>query len=149
MKIILVLLLLLTLPILAHADNYLDINVGCYHWDRQAVKEYNFNENNFGIAYEHDNGNFLETIGYYNNSLRVNSDYALVGYEPIKLGSVKLGVIGGVITGYKYKSAPFVPAIGAIATYNTSFGGINLIATPNYKSMGVYGFLGLQLKIKF
>ena len=133
------------------ADLYLNQNVAAYHLDRQATREKNFNESNFGLGLERNDGNSLQMIGSYKNSMNKISYYALVGYTPLvvdsKYGSFKAGVIGGLVTGY---DIPVVPALGALMSYQYKDIGVNLTVTPNatIKDTKAYGFLGLQMKYK-
>ena len=158
-----------------------DANLHAYHFDRQAVKDYHFNENNLGLGLEVSNDVFSFRIGQYHNSIWRNSTYLLFGYTPFQFDitskdRVNLGPIGGVVSGYledttvqvpytitdpvrgfqstRYRTEDtqkprgFMPAAGLLLSYEHDHKwGVNVIAVPNVKRAGVYGFLGIQARI--
>jgi len=134
-------------------NSSIDMNLSAYHWnrDKKAVKDYN--EVNTGVGITYAKGDTRYMLGQYLNSLRHNSNYALVGKTLLDtdtlIGKFGLGVVGGGITGYPL--ADVVPALGLLGTYDTKNFGVNLIATPNVKvgDKDVDGFLGLQGRYKF
>ena len=131
---------------------YLDQNLAAYHWDRNAVKEKNFNEVNPGLGIEYDNGKWRGMLGNYLNSMRGNSNYGLLGYTPIikntDYGTFKAGMIGGGVTGY---DLPIAPVAGLLGSYQNGKFGLNLMAVPDAEIGGkkAYGFAGLQARYKF
>lgn len=133
-------------------NSFLDGSVAAYHFNRDAVKQQNLNENNKGFGLEHDSGKWRQMLGYYDNSYNKHSNYALLGYTPLKydtsIGQFKLGGVGGLISGYP--NAPIVPAAGLLATYQNGRFGANLMAVPSASNNGQngYGFAGLQLRYK-
>lgn len=135
-------------------DNwYLDANLSAYHLDRDRKNQMNYNESNPGFGIEHDDGDWRQMFGQYKNSLRGNSNYALLGYTPIHYdtpyGNFKLGGVVGGITGYPY--LPLTPAAGLLGTYDYGNFGANLIVTPTVRSGDKQfdGFIGLQGRYKF
>lgn len=136
------------------ADNwYLDRNIRAYHLDRAKKDLMDYNEVNPGLGIEHDSGDWRQMFGQYKNSLRGNSNYALLGYTPLHYdtpyGNFKFGGVVGGVTGYPLM--PVVPAAGLLGTYDYGKFGANLIATPTVTVNGnqVDGFLGLQGRYKF
>jgi hypothetical protein len=125
-------------------------NIAAYHWNRDKQKQMDYNENNPGFGLEYQDGDRRYMIGQYLNSLRKNSNYALMGYTPlhadIGIGRFSAGVVGGGITGYP--TGVVTPAAGLLGSYDNGNFGVNLMAVPNAKigSTDVDGFLGLQAK---
>lgn len=146
MKLISIILLAISLPGFA-ADTYFDANLASYHWGREDVAQNNLNETNPGIGIERETGEWRQMAGFYLNSIRRTSSYALLGYVPFHTDNLNFGVIGGVVTGYFVE---VVPAAGVMATFQFSDIGVNIIAVPNAHVMhkDVNGFVGLQLRYK-
>jgi hypothetical protein len=138
--------LLLSLNVHAKDDVYVDFNVMAYHFDRSAVKKYNFNEVNPGIGITVTDGTFGKHFGMYKNSVYVESVYALASYSPIHYKGISVGVVGGGITGYKF--AIVSPAAGLIISAKYEKVGINIMIVPDAKSVDVYGFAGIQISYK-
>lgn len=141
-------ILLLAFPAPAFADEtYLDINLASYHLAREDVARRDLNESNPGIGIGRDAGDWRQMAGIYLNSIRRTSTYALVGYMPLHIGRLNIGIVGGVVTGYLVDVAP---AAGLIATLQFERIGINIIAVPNARVMHkeVNGFAGLQVRYK-
>lgn len=162
---------------------YVDLNLHAYHFDRQAKKEYDFNENNWGGGLEYTNDVIGVMAGYYRNSIWRPSWYVLARYTPVQLDitskdRVNVGIVAGALSGYMKNtmvpgftytpvlnalgatwvktptSVPgqeprgFMPAAGLIVSYEHEHKwGVNLIAVPNVKSAGIYGFLGIQGRV--
>jgi len=132
---------------------YLTRNIAAYHLDREKTKEKDYNESNPGWGLEYQDGDKRYMIGQYLNSLRNNSNYALMGYTPYHydtgMGMLSGGVVGGAVTGYPYM--PVTPAAGLLGTYENGKFGANLMLTPTVTVDGKSndGFLGLQGKYKF
>jgi hypothetical protein len=124
----------------------LNLNLIAYHWDRRAVQDKHLNEVNPGIGLSWISGDIHKIVGVYKNSDSTNSIYALLAYTPIKIGTAKLGVVGGVVTGY---AAPYTPAAGFYAVLPvTERISVNITAVPDIKSIKCYGFAGFQLSFK-
>ncbi|HDR9236665.1 TPA: hypothetical protein QDB43_000350 [Burkholderia vietnamiensis] len=162
---------------------YVDVNLHAYHFDRQAKKEYDFNENNWGGGLEYTNDVVGVMAGYYRNSLRDPSWYVLGRYTPLQFDltskdRLNLGIVAGALSGYKkntmvpgftytpilnglgatwvktptsvpgQKPRGFMPAAGVLLSYEHNHQwGVNVIAVPNVKSAGIYGFLGFQARV--
>ena len=123
--------------------DYINQNLAAYHWERDAVKKYNLNENNPGIGFERDYGLSRLMVGGYKNSDRKNSLYALLGYTPVEINNLKAGVFGGGVTGY---DRPVIPAAGLLFSYQGKDLGANVMLTPNVPRQNIHGFAGLQLR---
>ena len=130
----------------ARADTYINLNVAAYHFDREAVKVYNFNEQNWGGGVHYTTGDVGVMGGMYTNSILRPSWYLLGTYTPVRVSDFKLGLIGGGVSGYEL--APVIPAFGLFGQYTSGRYGVNLIVTPDVKEYAVYGFIGLQFTIK-
>lgn len=93
-----------------------------------------------GIGIERDHAQ----LGVYRNSNCRTSLYAAQAWLPLSVGAVKLGLIGGAVTGY---ASAVTPVAALAATYERKSWGWNLIAIPpTGESSG--GVAWLQLKIK-
>lgn len=127
--------------------NYLNVNVAARHFDREATQRLGLNEVNPGIGLEQEDGDIHKMAGYYKNSFNRPSVYGLIGYTPLDVGGVKVGVVGGGATGYLM---PVTPVAGLMGTYQHGDTGVNVTVVPNV-SMGnskAYGFAGIQLRHK-
>ena len=131
----------------AIADNYLVINAGAHHWNRDQVHSQDLNERNFGIGFEHGDADRILAIGYYRNSLDRISTYAIYGWTPLHAGPFKAGAIVGYVSGYPV--APIVPAVGLVIAAQYQKVGVNVLMVPSVDSLHVAGFAGFQLKYKF
>ena len=72
------------------------LNVGGFsrHFDRQA----GHNENNLGLGVEYRTSSELSFMaGSYRNSVRKNTTYAAVNWQPLSMGSFKLGAAVGLM----------------------------------------------------
>lgn len=94
---------------------YVDANLHAYHFDRQAVKEYHFNENNLGVGLEWVRGDVWRImVGQYHNSIWRNATYFLAGYTPLAVAitdkdHVNIGVVAGALSGYTENAQVQVP----------------------------------------
>ena len=97
-----------------------------------------------GLGYEHSQSeNWRYQVGFYRNSQCRWSTYIAEAWLPIKLAALKLGLIGGAVTGY---SAPILPAGGLVASYEPKNSpGFNLIFIPPAGESGK-GVLWGQIK---
>lgn len=55
--------------------------------------------------------------GLYSNSIGNLSKYAFAGWQPLQLGQVKLGVIAGVVDGYRMNNGGATPMAALVASY--------------------------------
>lgn len=164
---------------------YVDANLHAYHFDRDAVHKYGFNENNFGGGLEFTNDVLGVMAGYYHNSIWRGSLYVLGRYSPLQLDltskdRLNAGFVFGGLSGYTeptygngyrivqepaangelmpniisarvvtgQRPRGFMPAAGALLSYEHDHAfGLNLIFVPNFRSAGIYGFMGIQARI--
>lgn len=127
----------------------LDIGLKAYHWNREAAKQYNLNEDNpgIGLRWSTSDNYYHQMLGVYKNSDRVWSKYALMAYTPVKLGNVQIGAVAGVLTGY---SSPYQPAAGLYTVVKaTEEVSVNVTMVPTIRSIKCWGFAGFQLSVKF
>jgi len=83
--------------------------------------------------------------GYYDNSNCRDSFYLAGAWLPLRLGDLRLGVIGGGVTGYR---APILPAGGLVAAYEPGKYGVNVIFIPPAGESG-QGVIWLQANLAF
>lgn len=129
----------------SRGETFVNVNAAAYHFDREAVKEHDFNENNLGLGLEYSSKNWGVLAGEYKNSLRKTSWYVLGRYSPLHFGNVDVGIVAGALTGY---AQPISPAVGLIVSAQWEKVGFNVILTPSIPEKGAYGFAGLQLRYK-
>jgi hypothetical protein len=136
------------------AGTWADLMLGSYHVKPQR----NFDDFNPGVGVECGFSDVWEgAAGYFRNSLDRPSFYAGALYWPqvARWRALRLGAIGGIISGYNYGS------IGLGATNRTGpilapaamaeFGrfGANLFLIPPIPADHLPFTLGLQLKLRF
>lgn len=110
MKNLILATIIIGLTVLSHnlkAETVIQLHTLSYHVNRAE----NFNEENYGIGVRHyvkDKYFNYVHAGTYKNSENNTSNYAGIGYEwPV--GSFKLGIKAGVITGYSLGDVlPFI-----------------------------------------
>ncbi len=134
------LLYLLTLSLLAKTQAQSRWSVAIhgvsYHLHSSDSTGYRFNDLNYGLGlrrqFPHD---LAVQAGFYYNSQRRISEYALLDWLPLKLDIVRLGAFIGTVNHYKYGQGKFLPA-GGIAL-QVPIGQANLITrfVPSYKSV--------------
>lgn len=123
------------------------LNPGFYSYHFE--KDLNLNNNNlgFGMEYRYSSVNSI-TAGRFHNSDRQISSYAAWYWQPLELGSIRLGALVGAIDGYpKAGNGDWFPMALPVASYEYKNIGISLTAVPTYKDV-VHGSLTLQLKLK-
>lgn len=143
----LIILLLISSSAFAGDATYMDINLASHHFSRNEVARQNLSEVNPGFGLERDAGEWRQMAGVYRNSIRRASAYALVGYTPLHITRLRMGLVGGAITGYEI---PVAPAVGLIASLQFDRFGVNLIMVPDAHVMHkeVNGFAGLQVRYR-
>lgn len=122
------------------------LNVGGFsrHFDRQA----NHNENNLGLGLEYRTNDELSFMaGSYYNSVRKSTTYAAVNWQPLSMGSFKLGAAVGLMNGYPAmnRGGTFFAALPMV-TYEGRRFGVNLGLIPSMKD--VDGAVILQFKVR-
>ncbi len=95
--VITLILLFLFFPCQAHE---VEIHVTSYHFDESGDDD--FNEVNIGAGYNYEiKPTIFAVAGAFNNSYEKLSIYAGAKWLPIEYKFIKLGVVGGVVTGYE------------------------------------------------
>lgn len=117
-----------------------------YHFDRSK----GYNEHNTGLGLEY---RFREdvsvTVGQYRNSVRNDTHYAAINYQPLSVGPVRIGASIGVMDGYPNmrNGGAFFAALPML-TYETKHFGVNFGVIPDVPKKGIDGAFILQLKYK-
>ena len=123
------------------------INPGMYsyHYD----KSQSFNNNNIGVGAEYRFSTVASiTIGGFKNSNSTHSNYVGIYWQPISLGPVNIGVVGGGFNGYaSTNNGGWFPAIFPAATIEGKWVGANMFFIPTVGDR-VHGAISLQLKLK-
>ena len=122
------------------------INAGAlsYHFDRN--KNYNENNDGLGMEYRLDTQTSL-MLGTIHNSLRHDSSYAAVNWQPITLGSWKFGVVMGVLNGYPgVNHGDYFGGGLPVLSYEGQRFGVNFGIIPTFGD--VDGAVVMQLKMR-
>ncbi len=86
------------------------------------------NSTTTGLGYEHSQSeNWSYQVGFYRNSNCRWSSYAAEAWMPLHFGSVAMGVLGGVVSGY---GSSILPAGGFVTSYTFKTWKLNLITIP-------------------
>jgi len=122
------------------------LNVGGFsrHFDRNR----GFNEHNFGLGIEYRTSPSLSYMaGSYYNSVRKNTTYAAVNWQPWSVGSLKVGAAIGLMNGYPAMNSGghFFAAL-PMASYEGRRFGVNLGLIPSIKNID--GAVILQFKVR-
>ena len=127
--------------------NELWLNAGMYsyHYD----KSQNFNNNNVGFGAEYRFSTVASiTVGGFKNSDSTHSNYAGIYWQPIAVGPVNIGIVGGGFNGYSStNNGGWFPAIFPAATIEGKWVGANVFFIPTVGDR-VHGAISLQLKFK-
>jgi hypothetical protein len=110
------------------SDCAIQLHVAAYH------AEPGYNNDTPGIgALCPINGDWSLAAGTYFNSVRKQSAYAGAAWQPLKLGPVKAGLYGGLVTGYSEGAMPFA---AAVLSFNLWRGvDAHLIAVPKVEGL--------------
>lgn len=129
------------------SKNELWMNAGMYsyHYD----KSQSFNNNNIGIGAEYRFSTVASlTVGGFKNSNSTHSNYVGIYWQPIALGPIKLGLVGGGFNGYSAtNNGGWFPAVFPAATIEGKWLGANVFFIPTVGDE-VHGAISLQLKLK-
>ncbi len=129
------------------SQNELWLNAGMYsyHYD----KSQSFNNNNIGVGAEYRFSTVASiTIGGFKNSNSTHSNYVGIYWQPISLGPVNIGVVGGGFNGYaSTNNGGWFPAIFPAATIEGKWVGANIFFIPTIGDR-IHGAVSLQLKLK-
>lgn len=110
-----------------------------------------YNERNAGMAVEARSGVHSVSAGYYKNSIRQTSRFALYAWQPFQyeVGPIRasIGVAAGLLDGYRINQGrPFPVAMPAV-TLDWGRIGVNLTAWPALSKEESAG-VGVQFKLK-
>lgn len=126
----------------------LDINLASVHTEAWARRDLNQTNPGLGLEYQ-ASLDWGAAAGFYRNSYRRTSAYALGVWTPLHLAipgglTAGAGLAAGLVSGYRHPEVPTEPlAAGAVLRIRDRAGlGINLLAVPNTQSGS--GFIGLQ-----
>ena len=127
--------------------NELWINPGMY--SEHFQKNQNLNGNNWGVGLEYRFSSVASAaIGNYKNSDNRHSSYIGVYYQPIAIGPVRLGLVGGGFNGYQStNNRGWFPAILPALTVEKDRFGANLFLIPTVGDR-IHGAISLQIKFK-
>jgi hypothetical protein len=116
-----------------------------YHYD----KSQSFNNNNIGIGAEYRFSTVASlTVGGFKNSNSTHSNYVGMYWQPIALGPINIGAVGGAFNGYTAtNNGGWFPAIFPAATIEGKWVGANVFFIPTVGDK-VHGAISLQLKFK-
>lgn len=153
------LLAFLTTSAPSHADGLnLEVSIASLHTEAWAQKSLNQHNPGAGLAWA-PSRNWTFTTGFYTNSYRRTSVYALSEWTPIHLGisgnakgsrgwALEVGAAAGFVSGYRHSEVPCAPVMGGVVVRLTTPAGMyaKLIGVPNTASRQS-GFIGLQLGV--
>jgi len=124
---------------------WLNAGMYSYHYD----KSQNFNNNNIGFGGEYRFSSVASvTIGGFKNSDSTHSNYAGLYWQPIAVGPISLGLVGGAFNGYQTtNNGGLFPAVFPAATIEGDWLGANLFFIPTVGDR-VHGAVSLQIKLK-
>ena len=132
----------------AEQKNELWLNAGMYsyHYD----KSQSFNNNNVGLGAEYRFSSVASvTAGGFKNSDSTHSNYIGLYWQPLSIGPINIGLVGGAFNGYQStNNGGWFPALLPAASIEGKWLGVNLFFIPTVGDR-VHGALSLQLKLKF
>ncbi len=122
------------------------LNVGGF--SRHLQRSAGHNENNLGLGLEYRTSPEISFMaGSYYNSVRKNTTYAAVNWQPWTMGPFKIGAAVGLMNGYPAmnRGGNFFAAL-PMATYEGRRFGINVGLIPSIKN--VDGAVIVQFKVR-
>ena len=123
------------------------LNAGFISHHVQTDKGLNNNNYGLGAEYRYSTTSAL-TAGEFYNSDRQTSHYAGWYWQPLALGSLRIGGVAGGFDGYpKMRNGGWFLAAIPVVSYEYQRVGMNIAFVPTYKNM-LYGAVSLQLKVK-
>jgi hypothetical protein len=128
------------------SEHALWINVGGFssHFNRDK----GYNENNVGAGVEYVlNEDISLMAGSYTNSVRQNTTYAAVNWQPLHWGEWRFGLAMGAMDGYPAieRGGTFFVAL-PLASYESKPWGVNVGLIPNMTN--VDGAIIIQFKFR-
>jgi len=122
------------------------LNPGFYSYHFQRSKGLNDNNIGLGGEYRYSTTGSI-SLGVYQNSDRLTSRYVGWYWQPLAVGSVRVGAVVGLIDGYHTWSGDwFIAAIPAASIEYKNIGA-NLLLIPSYQNK-IYGSVTFQLRIR-
>lgn len=119
----------------AQASWWLSPGGKAYHFNRKK----NYNEENYGLGLEYGTFESSWQAGFYRNSHRKDSYYAMYAWRPIALdqaGYWRLGAVAGLVTGYKNRYFDDVmPIIMPTLAAQTRHVGVSFYAVPKISGL--------------
>lgn len=143
-----VIVLMFILDTHSRADTWVVASVTSYHFDQKTQH----NQINPGLGIERPLTPTVSAIfgGYRNSLIEPTADqkkvsaYAGVLWQPLHADDFKLGLAGGIVTGYESHPSPLL--LPMVSWEHDRFGA-NLFLAPKVKDS--QAVLGLQIKYKF
>lgn len=135
-----------TLDLASASSSQLWLNVGGF--SRHFKRQNGYNENNLGLGIEYRTSPEISYMaGSYYNSVRKNTTYAAVNWQPWSMGAFKLGAAVGLMNGYPAmnRGGNFFAALPMV-TYEGRRFGINVGLIPSIKN--VDGAVIVQFKVR-
>ena len=127
------------------AETWGVINTTSYHVNSKQKP----NQNNYGVGIEYHDESLVYLAGAYKNSVDKTSVYGMIGWMPIEVGAVKMGVAAGVVNGYpRMNNGGIAPAVVGMVSVEFEKVGANVMIIPGYKDKAPLTF-GFQVKFKF
>lgn len=130
----------------------LDLNLASYHTERWARHALNQHNGGLGLTARF-NRDWSVSAGWYRNSYRRGSTYALVNWTPLHASlpggwSIAAGATAGLDSGYRSDELATQPlvAAGLLRVIAPAGWSVNLTAVPNAPHARS-GFIGLQLSL--
>lgn len=103
------------------------LHLAAYH----AEARYNSSTTGIGLICPWEQ-NLSWGIGTYYNSVRRQSTYAGLAWQPWGLGPVKVGAFGGVVTGYRDAVMPMVAGVASVSLGASAWHLAYLPAVPGH-----------------
>lgn len=123
------------------------LNAGFISHHVQSDKGLNNNNYGLGAEYRYSTTSAV-TAGEFYNSDRQTSHYAGWYWQPLAIGSLRIGGVVGGFDGYpKMRNGGWFLAAIPVVSYEYQRVGLNIAFVPTYKNM-LYGAVSLQLKVK-
>ena len=117
---------------------WLNLNGKSYHFNRDK----GYNERNWGAGvqiFTSENTSWL--IGHYQNSFYRPTNYVWYNYQPWRVGNVQLGVMGGLVTGYRARNPNIISGTAALsATIHNDHYLLNFACVPTVACVASVGF---------
>ena len=135
------LLILMAMPVMAIADDWLSLGGGTIHFCQSCA----YNDANMGLGLQHNVTPDLRALGgvYYNSYYKATF-YAGAAYQPLQVGWMRFGVMAGAVTNYPNLKYPFM-ALPALSIEGDRMG-VDILGVP---SVGNHtGLISANLKYK-